>query len=65
MEMGDVGHDVVGAAGFVDGEARGGEDFQQAFALGGVGGGEFVVVGLRRFESKRAGLLQRRGGADG
>src|SRR5258708_37944424 len=48
-EMGDVGHDVVGAAGLVDSEAGGGEDFEEALALGGVGGGELVVVGLRRF----------------
>src|SRR5882762_6920583 len=65
METRDVGHDVVGAAGFVDGEAGGGEDFEEALTLGGVGGGELVVVRLRRFEREGTGLLQRGGGADG
>jgi len=65
MEAGDVRHDVVGAAGLVDGEAGGGEDFQEALALGGIVGGQFVVVGLRRFEREGAGLLQRSGRANG
>src|SRR5271157_1036057 len=64
METGDVRHDVVGAAGFVNGEAGGGEDFQEALALGGIVGGQLVVVGLRRFEREGAGLLQRSGRAN-
>ncbi len=48
-ERGNVGHDVVGAARFVDLEAGSGENFQQSRALFGVSRGEFVVVRLRLF----------------
>src|SRR5208337_5342971 len=65
MEAGDVRHDVVGAAGLVNGEAGGGENFKEALALGSVVGGQLVVVGLWRFERLGAGLLQRSGRANG
>ena len=59
-----VGHDVVGAARFKDREAGMGEDFPKARSLFCVARGQFVVVGLRRFQRNGPGLLQRRGSAN-
>src|SRR5262249_18036661 len=65
MEAGNVGHDVISAARFVNGETGGCEDFEQALALPRVGQREFVVIRLGRAQCDGAGLLKRRGRADG
>src|SRR5256885_15866240 len=64
METGDIGHDVVGTAGFEYGETGGGKNFEKALALFCVGGSESVVVGLRRAQRDGSALLQRRGSTD-
>src|SRR5215469_14739870 len=65
MKTGNVGHDVVGATWFVDGEPGIFKDSEQASAFFGVRGGEIVVIGLRKLQREGTSLLKRSGGAHG
>ncbi len=60
-----VRHDVVGAARFIDSEAGGFEDGEEALAFFCVTGGEIVVIVLRKLQRECASLLQGSCGADG
>src|SRR6266446_8694525 len=64
VEPRNIRHDVVRASRLEDSEASAREDFQEAFALGGVSGSELVVVAPRKVQCACAGLLQRSGSAD-